>query len=828
MAIEASAGLDQRNIDRAPPRPSSEASPGFPGMIRRIVDRILPFMLGPNEENSKIGISEELLPEPSNNNEKPGFLGKRLVGLRGKASDNRKNNNKGNESQQEKNQLPYEDASESDIEITGSFYPEEADASSPGFANKIAPLREHHSLEKSRTPAQHADISSPYMLPRSFNEQRIPRKRKRFKAFERNTKHVIINPSSESDDEGADSDIQTLLLAVTGKPTVKKTANSILNSSNCSPKNDTSGKLTHAKPSVPKPYLPVPSSEADERSSGESDFDSSMAEYVVLGSSLFRACEADLINEHREAANEQFELCQKDWVMDTRDPDEVLKELRAFMRREKHVSVRGQQDAPALETFPSPTQQVDHINQEVAVRSDVAVRKSSEEETAQTSPKTSFQRPKDENEDNDACPKVFEDEPCQDASNAFPAHEKTTSPKETEIPNLHSSSSILRTSTPPEEIQHEAPSKVEGATTEQVSQVKDNLSSEAPAPDDNSKRQSKRGLRNKKRKSGSERKMWRQQKKTRVTKPNDSDANLEEPGEVEVPDGKQSLSIPSSQALAPVQDPLSPLASKTSRKLLAATQGQNETESCLDGTHIKKAYSPIMFCGSSSNVLNQALREYGEGSEFSVTDNIKTSFGDNLLQGAHTISDTTLLGPSQSTSTQSNPQKLLPSIASVDHDCLKSSLRLFHGHSENPEVISISLGSSRRESIISIDSLEESGNSLVLRLKHLASLSQLLHDITIHDTVIPNSSQSVQASQQRNPMTSQIAVNSSQDVDSDNTISSLVEQLSQIRALSLSKNCEELALNNKSFAEIIREKFIEAGNNFSGFGIDSDYSGLIS
>ncbi|KAM9901929.1 hypothetical protein OXX79_004251 [Metschnikowia pulcherrima] len=122
-------------------------------------------------------------------------------------------------------------------------------------------------------------------------------------------------------------------------------------------------------------------------------------------------------------------------------------------------------------------------------------------------------------------------------------------------------------------------------------------------------------------------------------------------------------------------------------------------------------------------------------------------------------------------------------------------------------------------------------------------------DTTFLGTVIPNSSQSIQASQRRMPLTSQIAINSSQESQMHSTI----ESFKQVKEPTKSENPsrprnkrvsqrtvrgeavdfaspEIVTVDSESepesapvsIAEIIRRRFAEAGTKFDGFKVDDD------
>ncbi|KAF8001359.1 hypothetical protein HF325_003860 [Metschnikowia pulcherrima] len=122
-------------------------------------------------------------------------------------------------------------------------------------------------------------------------------------------------------------------------------------------------------------------------------------------------------------------------------------------------------------------------------------------------------------------------------------------------------------------------------------------------------------------------------------------------------------------------------------------------------------------------------------------------------------------------------------------------------------------------------------------------------DTTFLGTVIPNSSQSIQASQMRMPLTSQIAINSSQESQMNSTVESFkqvkeptkLENSSYLRNKRVSQRTvrgetidfasskivtvdseSEPELAPVSIAEIIRRRFAEAGTKFDGFKVDDD------
>ncbi|KAF8001352.1 hypothetical protein HF325_003853 [Metschnikowia pulcherrima] len=340
MAAELSTDIGDQHAKRLPSR-------RFTGALRSLLGSIpIPFMLGtkPNQDKEKGSVSLRQL--NSEDSENLGSIAPKLTNLRG---DNDRTVLPENVMPQPlgKNVITTDD-SDSEVEITRIEYPSPLRPIRSGKSREnLIVNRRHRSLRK-RLPisTEKNDVLSRDrdLLPKTLSEQRLPRKRKKFKSFESNKKRVIINPSSESESE------------VTGEPNVsvstpkshnvsQKLSQSLQSSKHSDHKSlsdeknliQTAVQTNVSDESLNEKHnpgqakvLPKPkSSHEKEFHYSEDELDTSRVEYVGLNSALSSTYEAELLRLIEEAENLRLYVTRTQVQAEDVDDEKLLAEIEA-------------------------------------------------------------------------------------------------------------------------------------------------------------------------------------------------------------------------------------------------------------------------------------------------------------------------------------------------------------------------------------------------------------------------------------------------------------------------------------------------------------------
>ncbi|KAM9935611.1 hypothetical protein OXX80_004825 [Metschnikowia pulcherrima] len=994
MAAELSTDIGDQYAKRSPSR-------RFTGALRSLLGSIpIPFMSGTKPNQDKDKGSGGLRQSNFEDSEKSGSIAPKSTNLRG---ENDRTVLPENVMPQPsgKNVITTDD-SDSEVEITRIEYPSPSRAIKSGkfSENSIVSRRDRSLRKRSPISTEKVDILSrdQDLLPENLSEQRLPRKRKKFKSFESNKKRVIINPSSESESE------------VTGEPNVSfstpkshnvsqkspqsmqspkhadyKSAGDEQNTDQTAVQNTVSDEKLNEKhnPGQDKVSPKPKSSHEKEFHYSEDELDTSRVEYVGLNSALSSTYEAELLRSIEEAENSRLYVTRTQVQAGDVDDEKLSAEIEAqfkilAMPRGEVDNTEGEnaieKQAMHFQGQSEKTQSPDHDNprdesgenvfreqndkDNIAARSAIDVTENVIEEVETESKKDDNQNHVDQvvNESNASGNIKLVSPPAVQDSEKNVDHE--------DVPRLFQGShyprlSVPQPSSPPRNSTFTLSSPHKGVLEAGVvHQIIIHSETDHPFHDksidvelrqdhdntlganteEHAEDREKRRVRNRKRRQGAERKLFRLQRKNRLLKvesiPTESEViengtNEGMTSEVEIaradsnsPElvekskfteekdtdedvrGRVGNSKGSMKELAPgisndnvnCTNQSREQGSALSRKREGNSPGHSTDGECLKSTvsidpedveNSGPFHPPVQSTQTPSSPIvsktqqnqdenihnvNKANYQNTERSPIPELRMIKANIEapEQSVSGQNTSPlpiDQDNSGSFSPLSSQKNVQQPVSPKnfefqefessprQSGSHD--KSSLQTPHaqeelaitGHENISDIISISSGLSSRGSNVSLQSMDNNANSEPQRYSQGKSNSIPNSDTTFLGTVIPNSSQSIQASQRRMPLTSQIAINSSQESQMNSTI----ESFKQVKEPTKPEN--SLRPRNKrvpqrtvrgetvdfasseivtvdsesepesapvSIAEIIRRRFAEAGTKFDGFKVDDD------
>ncbi|QBM86356.1 hypothetical protein METSCH_A09930 [Metschnikowia aff. pulcherrima] len=1004
MAAELSTDIGDQHAKRLPSR-------RFTGALRSLLGSIpIPFMLGtkPNQDKDKgSGGLRQLNFEDSEN---LGSIASKLTNLRG---DNDRTVLPENVMPQPlgKNVITTDD-SDSEVEITRIEYPSPLRAIKSGkFSENLIVSRRDRSLRK-RLPisTEKNDILSRDrdLLQKTLSEQRLPRKRKKFKSFESNKKRVIINPSSESESE------------VTGEPNVSvttpkshnvsqklsqslqspkhadyKSAGSENNTNQTAVQNTVSDEKLNEKHNLGQDKVlrkPKPSHEKEFHYS-EDELDTSRVEYVGLNSALSSTYEAELLRLIEEAENSRLYVTRTQVQAGDVDDEKLLAEIEAQFKllamprgevdntegenaiEKQAMDFQGQSEKTQFPDHDNPRDEsCENVFREQNDKDNIAAR-SAIDDTENVIEEGTMKNQEDQNQ-NHVDQVAIELNASGNIKLVSPpaVQDLEKNVDHEDVPRLFQGShyprlSVPQPSSPPRNSTFTLSSPHKGVLEAGVvHQIIIHSETDHPFHDnsidvelrqdhdyalganteEHAEDREKRRVRNRKRRQGAERKLFRLQRKNRLLKvesiPKESEViengmNEEISSEVEMARadsnsadlvekskfteekdmdedvrGRVGNSEGSMKELAPgiLNDNVN-CTNQSREQGLALLQKEGEKS---DSTELAcgngPGHSTDVECLKSTKLIGPEDVENSGPFHPPVQSTqtpslpIVSKTQQNQDENIHNVNKAdyqnterspilelrmikaNIEAPEQSVSgksasplpiDQDNSGSFLPLSSQKNvqqpvspknfefqefessphqlgsHD--KSSLQTPHaqeelgitGHENILDIISISLGLSSRGSNVSLQSMENDANSEPQPHSQGKSNSIPNSDTTFLGTVIPNSSQSIQASQRRMPITSQIAINSSQESQMNSTIESLkqvkeptkLENSSRLRNKRVPQRTvrgetvdfasseivtvdseSEPELAPVSIAEIIRRKFAEAGTKFDGFKVDDD------
>ncbi|KAM9901415.1 hypothetical protein OXX79_004558 [Metschnikowia pulcherrima] len=1004
MAAELSTDIGDQHAKRSPSR-------RFTGALRSLLGSIpIPFMSGTKPNQDRSSESGGLRQSNSEDPENSGSIAPKSTNLRG---DNDRTVLPENVMPQPsgKNVITTDD-SDSEVEITRIEYPSPSRAIKSGKSseNSIVSRRDRSLRKRSPISTKKIDILSRDrdLLPENPSEQRLPRKRKKFKSFESNKKRVIINPSSESESEATGEPNVSVSTPKTHNVSQKspqslqsskhsdhKTAGGENNTNQTAVQNNVSDETVNEKhnPGQAKASpKPKPSHEKEFHYS-EDELDTSRVEYVGLNSALSSTYEAELLRSIEEAENSRLYVTRTQVQAGDVDDEKLSAEIEAQFKilavpRGEVDNAEGEnaieKQAMDIQGRNEQTQSPDHDNirdesgenvfreqndkDNIAARSAIDVTENVIEEGTMENQKDHNQKHVDRivNESNASGNIKLVSPPAVQDSEKNVDHE--------DVPRLFQGShsprlSVPQPSSPPRNSTFTLSSPHKGVLEAGVvHQIIIHSETDHPLHDnstdvelrqdhdntldanteDHAEDSEKRRVRNRKRRQGAERKLFRLQRKNRLLKvesiPTESEVvengmNKQISSEVEIaradsnspelveksksqydkyPDedkrGRVGNSEGSMKELAPGISNDNVHCTNQSREQGSALSQKEEEKSdsteliygngpghSTDGECLKSTVSidpedvensglfnpPVQSTQTPSSpivsktqqnqdriirTVNKADSQNTERSPIPELRIIKANIEapELSVSGKSTSPlpiDQDNSGSFSPLSSQKNVQQPVSPKnfefqefessphQSGSHD--KSSLQTPHaqeelaitGHENIPDIISISSGLSSRGSNVSLQSMENDANSEPQPHSQGKTNSIPNSDTTFLGTVIPNSSQSIQASQRRMPLTSQIAINSSQESQMNSTIESLkqVKEPTKPENPSRSRNKrvsqrtvrgetvdfaspEIVTVDSESepesapvsIAEIIRRRFAEAGTKFDGFKVDDD------
>ncbi|KAM9914120.1 hypothetical protein OXX69_000968 [Metschnikowia pulcherrima] len=995
MAAELSTDIGDQHANRSPSR-------RFRGALRSLLGSIpIPFMSGtkPNQDKDKGSVS--LRQSNSEDSENSGSIAPKSTNIRG---DNDRTVLPENVMPQQsgKNVITTDD-SDSEVEITRIEYPSPSRPIKSGISseNSIVSRRDRSLRKRSPISTEKIDILSRDrdLLPENLSEQRLPRKRKKFKSFESNKKRVIINPSSESESE------------VTGEPNVstpkshnvsQKSPQSLQSPKHTNHKsagdenntNQTAVQITVSDETLNEKHNPgqakaspkPKSSHEKEFHYSEDELDTSRVEYVGLNSALSSTYEAELLRSIEEAENSRLYVTRTQVQAEDVDDEKLSAEIEAqfkilAMPRGEVDNTEGEnateKQAMHFQEQSEKTQSPHHGNprdesgenvfreqndkDNIAARSAIDVTENVIEEGTMENQKDHNQNHVDQVaiESNASGNIKLVSPPAVQDSEKNVDHE--------DVPRLFQGShyprlSVPQPSSPPRNSTFTLSSPHKGVLEAGVvHQIIIHSETDHPFHDnsidvelrqdhdntldanteEHAEDREKRRVRNRKRRQGAERKLFRLQRKNRLLKvesiPTESEVvengtNEGMTSEVEIARadsnspklvekskfteekdtdedvrGRVGNSEGSMKELAPgisndnvhCTNQSREQGSALSQKEEGNNPGHSTDGECskstvrIDPEDVENSgpfHPPVQSTQTPSSPIvsktqqnqdenihnvNKADCQNTERSPISELRMIKA----NIEAPEQSVSgksasplpiDQDNSGSFSPLSSQKNVQQPVSPEnfefqefessphQSGSHD--KSSLQTPHaqeelgitGHENISDIISISSGLSSRGSNVSLQSMDNNANSEPQPYSQGKTNSIPNSDTTFLGTVIPNSSQSIQASQRRMPLTSQIAINSSQE----SQINSTIESLKQVKEPTKSENSsrsrnkrvpqrtvrgetvdfassEIVTVDSESepesapvsIAEIIRRRFAEAGTKFDGFKVDDDSDG---
>lgn len=780
-----------------------------------------------------------------------------------------------------KNMVVMDFSDNSDLEITDVVYPSrKTDSfSSPKIKQNTFPQK--FKLPQVQVPPKPTtSLAQEDILPPELSEQRIPQKRKKFKRFERNKKHVIVNPSSESEIEGTpDSSFNA---PTPSKPPKKHLESFQRSRAEISPPE--SKKIANAVVENVESELPQENTQRtispDNLSSKNHASDhqsSSQVERLGVKSSLFRFYVAQLTKEIEDAERLELEISLADLEAGIVDEEDVSVEIDNHFMKLNNLSLLDQVEGSNKEKHPQNEQtearghenitdpNSNGISKNGQVKAILLDTESSEESEGYVETGTGDQfainllaDPKntDKQKESYILEQVIGENTQENPK--YPIGITVLVPEkiEKDLSTENSSRYPHRISSIPENplkflksahLGVETPLKsnitLKGLQVTQVSPFFEEdylISSE----EDREKQRTK----NRKRRYGYQRKMWREQRKNgingQVPKPSDLEKENSNEGQVDVRTTAKSPHTEKSAAVVLYNLQSSPPIPRLSNDFLdipSSNEDNEWTRSVFVEPEVE--YSPssaqrnFSVSRSESNGCPEKEKEViSEENNKSSNVQHKTSktHSEDLSQVQNAnISSGTHIGKTSGETEE--PNLSAQNLQKTNHFSPEFSLPLPVSDQEGPEVIIISLGSSSRSSVISLQAEDHLNTQESQNLRNLG-MSQFPNDtVDFGGTVIPNSSQSIQASQRRNPLTSQIAINSSQESQIDSSIASLnhlqglrrssgahmgtSSKISQNKSSEQVKPKDEPESKPKTLAEIMKENFEKAGNKFRGFDV---------
>ncbi|KAM9901928.1 hypothetical protein OXX79_004250 [Metschnikowia pulcherrima] len=340
MAAELSTDIGDQHAKRSPSR-------RFTGALRSLLGSIpIPFMSGTKPNQDRSSESGGLRQSNFEDSENSGSIAPKSTNLRG---DNDRTVLPENVMPQPSGiKVITTDDSDSEVEITRIEYPSPSRPIRSGKSreNSIVNRRDRSLRKRSPISTEKVDILSRDrdLLPKTFSEQRLPRKRKKFKSFESNKKRVIINPSSESESEA------------TGEPNVSFSTPKSHNVSQKSPQSLQSSKHSDHKSAGDEQntdQTAVQNTVSDEKLNekhnpgqdkvsrkpklshekefhySEDELDTSRVEYVGLNSALSSTYEAELLRSIEEAENSRLYVTRTQVQAGDVDDEKLSAEIEA-------------------------------------------------------------------------------------------------------------------------------------------------------------------------------------------------------------------------------------------------------------------------------------------------------------------------------------------------------------------------------------------------------------------------------------------------------------------------------------------------------------------
>lgn len=858
---------------------NGDTSPsGFSGAIRGLFDTLKrPFTL-PKKRYLGIGNEEDDKNDKNHPERAKNTVLKRSIGtiLPEKTSFLKETEKSGlYEVLLPKNMVVLDFSDDSDLEITDVVYPSrKTDSfSSPKIKQNTFPQKSKlPQVQVPPKPPKPTDfLAQKDILPPELSEQRIPQKRKKFKRFERNKKHVIVNPSSESEIE--DTPDSSFNAPTPSKPPKKHLESFQRSRAEISPPE--SKKIANAVVANVESELPQENTQRtispdnlSPKTHASDHQSSSQVERLGVKSNLFRFYVAQLTKEIEEAERLELEISLADLEAGLVDEEDVSAEIDNHFMKFNNLSLLDQVEGYSKEKHPQneQTETRDHenitdpnnngISRNGQVKAILLDTESSEESEGYVETGTGDQfaintvadpRNTDKQKESSILEQVIGEntqvKPKQPTGITVLVPENVEKDLSTENPfrYTHRISSIpesplkfLKSANIGVETPLKSNITLKGLQIEQVSPFFEEdylISSE----EDREKQRTK----NRKRRYGYQRKMWREQRKNgingEVPKPSNLEKENSNEGQVDVQATAKSPHTEKSAAVVLYNLQSSPPIPRPSNDFLdipSSNEDNEWTRSVFVEPEVE--YSPsfaqrnLSVSRSESNGRPEKEKEVisDENDKSSnVQHNILQTHSEDLSQVQNAnMSSGTHIGKTSGETKKSSPKLSTQNLQKTNHFSPEFSLPLPVSDQESPEVIIISLGSSSRSSVISLQAEDHLNTQESQNLRNLG-MSQFPNDtVDFGGTVIPNSSQSIQASQRRNPLTSQIAINSSQESQINSSIASLnhlqglrrssgahmgtSSKISQNKSSEQVKPKDEPESKPKTLAEIMKENFV--------------------
>ncbi|GEQ72281.1 hypothetical protein JCM33374_g5968 [Metschnikowia sp. JCM 33374] len=675
---------------------------------------------------------------------------------------------------------------DSDIEITGESYPAQNsgyfpmstkqntrpsrpaqihDQSSPKRVSKASSHTTPSPKSISQTPQNISSKttnqskiikktnSTDDILPRGLAEQTLPQKRRKFKSFERSKMRLIINPSSESDSDSV-SEITFTNSAPQEKAThqhkSKETVSSVSHSDSSDAKpiepRAAAGKTTgNSTIDRRASFFAVDRSQPQEPAASEEIFNPKAVKLLSPRSSDYMQFEAMLYKQLEDAGFQETGYLSME---QGKEPSTGLAQTNAVNHEERdqmsedqdkaiQLAIAAAKAAVAAEVSDDDDEDGDEQIEKVILM-EMPVSQNIDQEAYNRISGTSERTPQTPINNNSESPNKD-----THADNDTRPHNSSRN-----APVTTTSLALIHLPRDAENRTHDNRPRQEGIT-ELLPVYDENYDGPTVAIDAFKHKQK---AKNEKRRLGSARKLSREKRK------NEGDVSIYHTIEATPSPSRRFYIERSSFTLEHKSESSSPSSSLRPRKhsnLPDCVSEEEWGESFLINSGSNEVPSSphiTMFYGNSEEPEQRALKD-------PPIENGKNTRNSPILQrDSWAGAQCTSVGMELSSNLVSSGIENHQSSPNVNPQPSSD-------QNASEEIIVVSSGSSSRRSSVAFSSTENVRNQDGLNPSYSqkGGSSQSHADTTDFGTVIPNSSQSIKASQRRNPLTSQIAVNSSQE-----------------------------------------------------------------